>query len=60
MGLESLSPRQREVWLLHFDGFSRRAIAVRLGIGEQSVKTHLAIAREKLRRGMDDYDYRSS
>ena len=44
----ALSPREVEVLALAADGLSGRAIAVRLGVGESTVKTYLARAYEKL------------
>lgn len=43
-----LSPRESEVLQLVADGCTNRAVASRLGIGEATVKTHLAHIYEKL------------
>jgi len=46
-----LSPRQREAVILHFFcGMARHEIAEAMGIGEESVRTHLAEAYRKLRQ----------
>lgn len=44
-GLACLSPRTREVFLMHrIDGFKYREIAVRLGISQSAVEKHIARA----------------
>lgn len=43
-----LSKRQREVVELLMEGWTRAEIAEKLGIGEQTVKTHVMVAAEKL------------
>ncbi|HET9280112.1 MAG TPA: sigma-70 family RNA polymerase sigma factor, partial [Flavitalea sp.] len=43
--IESLPPRQKEVFLLHrYERFTYLQIAEKLGIGRESVKTHLGHA----------------
>lgn len=43
--IDKLSSRQKEVYLLHYHGrFTCKEIAERLGIGRESVKTHLGLA----------------
>ncbi|HSM43629.1 MAG TPA: sigma-70 family RNA polymerase sigma factor [Acidimicrobiia bacterium] len=42
------------VALFYFEGYSRREIAVLLGISEESVKTHLERARRTLERELSD------
>ena len=43
--IESLPPRQKEVFVLHrYDRFTYLQIAEKLGIGRESVKTHLGLA----------------
>jgi DNA-binding NarL/FixJ family response regulator len=45
--LETISPREREVFALLLDGLPNKLIAQRLGISEKTVKTHLtSIFRE--------------
>jgi DNA-binding NarL/FixJ family response regulator len=39
--LEGISPREREVFALLLDGLPNKLIALRLGISEKTVKTHL-------------------
>ena len=46
--LRSLSPREREVLQLVASGQSNRQIAQELGIGEQTVKTHVSNVLNKL------------
>lgn len=47
--LDRLPPRAREAFLLQqLDGFSRKEIAVRMGVGEETVKSHLQTAGELL------------
>ncbi|MET0393190.1 MAG: RNA polymerase sigma-70 factor [Chitinophagaceae bacterium] len=51
--VDQLSPRQREVFLLHREeGLKRQEIADRLGIGIESVRSHLAEALRNLRAGL--------
>ncbi len=43
--IDQLSPRQKEVYLLHrYERFTYQQIAEKLGIGKESVKTHLELA----------------
>jgi DNA-binding NarL/FixJ family response regulator len=46
--LESLTPREIEVLELVAEGFSNKAVAVRLGISDQTVKFHLTSITGKL------------
>lgn len=51
----SLSPQQRAcVYLTYWEDLTPPMVAERLGIGEGSVKRHLARARAKLREVLDD------
>lgn len=53
-GLETLSPRTREVLLLHrIEGYSHAQIAVRLGITVSAVEKHVAKAALLLTEWMD-------
>jgi DNA-binding NarL/FixJ family response regulator len=45
---EELSPKQLAALRLLADGLERKQIAERMGIGEETVKTHLAEVRRKL------------
>lgn len=43
--IEQLSPRQKEVFILHrYEKFTYQQIADKLGIGKESVKTHIGLA----------------
>lgn len=43
--INRLTPRQKEIYLLHrHEGLTYQQIAERLGIGKESVKTHLKLA----------------
>ena len=46
--LRLLTEKQREVCLLWSEGYSRKEMADILGIGEESVKDHLAASRRKM------------
>ena len=46
----NLTPRQLEVLVFDLRGFEKIEIASELGVGEQTVKTHLKNTRSKLRR----------
>lgn len=53
--VDKLTPRQREVFMLHREqGLKRHEIAEKLGIGFESVRTHLAEALKNLRAGLAD------
>ncbi len=53
--MDALPPRQREVLYLHAcEGLDQAEIAAVLGISTQSVKSSLSLARQKLRRKLDD------
>ena len=43
-----LTPREREILMLLGEGLVNKEIAVRLGVSEHTVKTHLAAIYEKL------------
>lgn len=46
-----LSPRQRQVYTLHkYQRLPYREISARLGIGTESVKTHMELAVKTIRR----------
>ena len=45
---DELSPKQLNALRLLAQGLERKAIAARMGIGEETVKTHLAEVRRKL------------
>jgi DNA-binding NarL/FixJ family response regulator len=45
---ESLSPREKQVTALAYLGYTNRQIAVRLGISDETIKTHLHNALVKL------------
>lgn len=52
---EALTPRQTEVWTLHFEkGLSHEAIAESLGMKASAVAVTLSQARERLRLAMPD------
>jgi len=48
VGLESLTPREKDVLTLLAEGLSNKAIAKRLGISDQTVKFHLNALLGKL------------
>ena len=50
-GLELLSPREREVFLLIGEGLTKGAIAARLGVSPSTVETHRTSLKHKLRLG---------
>ncbi|WP_163715673.1 RNA polymerase sigma-70 factor [Mangrovibacterium lignilyticum] len=53
--IESLSEQMRELFLLKYrDGKRTKEIAEQKGISENTVKTHLLRAKEKLRRKLSD------
>ena len=48
--IDHLSPRQKEIFLLHrYERYSYREIAEQLGIGKESVKTHLSLAIKSIK-----------
>jgi DNA-binding NarL/FixJ family response regulator len=47
-GLAELTSRERDVLRLIVEGLANKAIAVRLGIGEKTVKTHVSRVLDKL------------
>ena len=48
--IDHLSPRQKEIFLLHrHERYSYREIAEQLGIGKESVKTHLSLAIKSIK-----------
>jgi two-component system response regulator DctR len=48
MSLDILSPREREITLLIFDGWQSKEIATKLGIGLRTVDGHRRHVLEKL------------
>ena len=46
--MNSLTQREREVWACSTDGDNNRAIALRLGIGEGTVRSHVDVLLQKL------------
>ncbi len=49
--IDQLSPRQKEIYLLHrHEGLTYQQIADKLGIGKESVKTHLSQAVKAISR----------
>ncbi len=52
--IDQLSPRQKEIFLLHrHERYSYREIAEQLGIGKESVKTHLSIAIKSIKNHIE-------
>jgi RNA polymerase sigma-70 factor (ECF subfamily) len=52
--IDQLSPRQKEIFLLHrHERYSYREIAEQLGIGKESVKTHLALAIKSIKNHIE-------
>jgi two-component system NarL family response regulator len=47
-GMNSLTQREREVWACLADGDNNRTIALRLGIGEGTVRSHVHVLLQKL------------
>ena len=48
--IDQLSPRQKEIFLLHrHERYSYREISEHLGIGKESVKTHLSLAIKSIK-----------
>jgi len=53
--IEQLSPRQKEVYLLHrYEKLTYQQIGQRLGIGKESVKTHLELAVKSIKKFLLD------
>ena len=52
--IDQLSPRQKEIFLLHrYERYSYREIAEQLGIGKESVKTHLSLAIKSIKNHIE-------
>ena len=52
--IDQLSPRQKEIFLLHrHERHSYREIAEQLGIGKESVKTHLSLAIKSIKNHIE-------
>jgi RNA polymerase sigma-70 factor (ECF subfamily) len=52
--IDQLSPRQKEIFLLHrHERYSYREIAEQLGIGKESVKTHLSLAIKSIKNHIE-------
>jgi RNA polymerase sigma-70 factor (family 1) len=52
--IDHLSPRQKEIFLLHrHERYSYREIAEQLGIGKESVKTHLSLAIKSIKNHIE-------
>ena len=52
--IDQLSPRQKEIFLLHRrERHSYREIAEQLGIGKESVKTHLSLAIKSIKNHIE-------
>lgn len=47
--LRKLSPRQRQIALLLYEGYSQREIARQLGIERSTVRNHIEAMRNRLR-----------
>jgi len=62
---QSLSPREREATALACRGYTNRQIAARLGVSEETVKTHVRNAlvkfnlhgKSELRMALGDWDF---
>lgn len=53
--IDQLSPRQKEIFLLHrHERYSYREIAEQLGIGKESVKTHLSLAIKSIKNHIEN------
>lgn len=52
--INMLSPRQKEIFLLHrHERYSYREISEKLGIGKESVKTHLSLAIKSIKKHIE-------
>ena len=52
--IDQLSPRQKEIFLLHrHERYSYREISEQLGIGKESVKTHLSLAIKSIKNHIE-------
>ena len=52
--IDQLSPRQKEIFLLHrYERYSYREISEQLGIGKESVKTHLSLAIKSIKNHIE-------
>ena len=47
--LKGLSPRQRQVVRLLYEGYSQREIADRLGVKRSTIRNHIERIRDRLR-----------
>lgn len=53
--INQLSPRQKEIFLLHrHERYSYREISEQLGIGKESVKTHLSLAVKSIKQHIEN------
>jgi RNA polymerase sigma-70 factor (ECF subfamily) len=53
--IDQLSPRQKEIFLLHrHERYSYREISEKLGIGKESVKTHLSLAIKSIKNHIEN------
>lgn len=53
--IDQLSPRQKEIFLLHrHERYSYREISEQLGIGKESVKTHLSLAVKSIKQHIEN------
>lgn len=53
--IDQLSPRQKEIFLLHrHERYSYREISEQLGIGMESVKTHLSLAVKSIKQHIEN------
>lgn len=55
----SLTQRETEVWLLHRDGFTRKAIASKLFIARDTVKKHLQNIQSKRQAALDAQEWQT-
>lgn len=53
--IDQLTPRQKEIFLLHrHERYSYREISEQLGIGKESVKTHLSLAVKSIKQHIEN------